>query len=122
MPNYGFIKQSRNPFIDNELLKHPHAFVLLTQIARRTHRGDGPNPKQLAVGEALLGDYRSIGATERRYRTAKNWLEKSGLATFKATNKGTIAKLTSTDIYDLNILMDDEQKAKKRQANDDYQE
>jgi len=87
----------------NEILKDPDAFVLLTQIATRAKRNETFNIHGLEQGEALIGDYRNCGLTERRYRTSKHKLEKWGKATFRATNKGTIAKLTDASIYDLNL-------------------
>jgi hypothetical protein len=47
--------------------------------------------------------------TERTYRTSKEQLAKWNLATFKATNKGTIARLLDSSIYDINIDVGDEQ-------------
>lgn len=100
--NRGFLMQSRGPEVD-ELLKDPPAFVLITQIARRARRTNAFNVMNLKPGEALIGDYESIGLTEQKYRSAKKRLEEYGLVTFKPTNKGTIATLSNTDIYDINI-------------------
>jgi hypothetical protein len=100
----GWIKQSRNPDVD-ELMRFPFAFLLLTVIARRARRDNSQfNPHKLQLGEALLGDHESIGASEQNYRTAKDQLEEWGFATFRATNKGTIATLTDTRVYDINII------------------
>ncbi len=100
--NFGFLKLSRSPEVD-ELMRYPAAFMLLTQVARRARRtADGFNPDGLGIGEALVGDYRSIGASEQRYRTSKAQLEKWGFATFRATNKGTVARLLNTRVFDIN--------------------
>jgi hypothetical protein len=40
--------------------------------------------------------------SRQEYRTAKKKLEDWGIATFRATNKGTIAKLCDTRVYDTN--------------------
>jgi hypothetical protein len=82
--------------------KAPNAFLLLTQIALRAKRTNDFNVHGLTTGQALVGDYKTIGLTERKYRTAKAQLESWGFATFKGTNKGTIANLINTKIYDIN--------------------
>lgn len=93
-----------------ELLKDGDAFLLLTQIAYRARRtADGVNPYNLAPGEAMLGDYANCGLSERRARTVKDKLAKWGLATFRATNRGTIAKLCNSAVFDANIETRDEQ-------------
>lgn len=76
-----------------EIMRRPDAFVLLAQIGLRARKRDSTRMDGLQPGEALVGDYRTIGLTERRYRTAKATLEKYGLATFRATNRGTVATL-----------------------------
>lgn len=100
---------NRSPFLilqrsktTEELLQKPDCFALLTQIALRARRSDDFNLHNLKIGESFIGDYQRAGLTEQRYRTAKNNLAKWGFATFKATNKGTIAKLTDSRVYDIN--------------------
>lgn len=85
-----------------DLLKYPYEFTLFALIAYRARRKNGSNINNLEVGEALMGDYENHGATEQRYRTAKNNLERWGFITNKATNKGTIIKVINTDIFDIN--------------------
>jgi hypothetical protein len=85
-----------------DLMKDPNAYTLLSSIAYRARRNNEPNIKNLKTGEALIGDWRSIGLTESKYRSAKKRLDKYGLATFKGTKRGTIAKLTDTRIFDIN--------------------
>lgn len=118
----GFIMQSRGPEVD-ELMKDPNAFVLLTQIARRARRTNKFNRHNLEPGEALIGDHDSIGLSQANYRSAKRRLESYGLATFKPTNKGTIATLTDSTIYDINIDEGNDQNsnqiASKQQAPND---
>ena len=98
----SFVQLSRSE-VTNELMKHPPAFMLLTLIALRARRTDRFNIDNLKQGEAMIGDYSSIGLTEQQYRTAKKKLEKWGFATFQSTSKGTIARLPNTDIYNINI-------------------
>lgn len=88
--------------------KHPNAFLLLTVIALRARRTLDP-VNGLDVGQCYLGDYRHYGMTEQKYRTAKKHLEKLKIVTFQATNKGTIAKIVTSDIYDINGDQDNDQ-------------
>lgn len=107
----SFVQLSRDPKVDELMKVSPAGFLLATQIARRARRTTaGLNPHALNMGEALIGDHRSIGLSEREYRTAKSHLEKWQIATFKATNKGTIAILMDSSIYDINAEASDEQK------------
>jgi hypothetical protein len=102
MNNNGFIKLNRSQ--DSlELVKDHNAFILLSVIALRARRKDTFNLDNLEPGEALLGDFRKYGLTEQKYRTAKMKLEKWNFATFRATNRGTIAKLLDSSVYDINV-------------------
>ena len=85
-----------------ELLEHyPPAFLLLYVIAYRARWRNGVGADGLTYGEAKIGDYEKCGLTEQNYRTAKQKLEKAKIATFRATNKGTIAKLCDRRIFSL---------------------
>ena len=86
-----------------ELIRlNPFAFALVYIIARRANWREEFNAHNLQFGEAFLGDYEKYGMSERKYRTAKAQLAKRGFATFKATSKGTIAKLTNTRVFKIN--------------------
>ena len=87
----------------------PSAFMLLWQITCRAQRTSSYNKHNLDVGEAFLGDYKSLGMTQGQYRQAKKLLQKCGFAKFKGTNKGTIATLIDTTIFDPNLENHDEQ-------------
>jgi hypothetical protein len=104
---YGFIKLSRSENT-RELLKRPKSFALLALIALRARRSGDLNVHELGIGEALVGDCEAIGLTQQEYRTAKNFLERLGLATFRGTNRGTVAKLIDCTIFDINLLPDNE--------------
>jgi hypothetical protein len=104
----GFIKLRRSEN-SRELLKRPKSFALLALIALRARRSDELNIHGLGIGEALLGDREAVGLTQQEYRSAKNLLEKLGLATFRGTNRGTIAKLMDCTIFDINLTDDNEQ-------------
>jgi hypothetical protein len=83
-----------------EVIKaNPLAFILAYIIAERSRYTTDFNVHNLAIGEALLGDHGNYGMTEQQYRTAKAQLEKWKFATFRATNKGTIGKLTDTRLF-----------------------
>ena len=56
-----------------------------------------------------------MGLTRQQYRTAKENLEKWKIATFKTTNKGTIALLLNNDFFDINA--NDEQPSKEPTPN-----
>ncbi len=88
-----------------ELMKDPKAFTLLTQIAYRARRNDDFSVDNLNAGEALIGDYKSIGLTEQQYRTRKERLEKWGFVTFKPTNRGTVATIVDKRVYDINASL-----------------
>ncbi len=105
----GFIKLSREELTEELVLKHPNAFILLTIIALRARREDSPLKDSLVAGQALIGDYEYMGLTEQKYRTAKKVLENNGLITTRATNRGTIATLVNTMVYDVNIHSGNEQ-------------
>lgn len=108
MSNGGFIKFMRS---DNarELLKRPKAFCLLALIAQRAKRSDELSIHDLGIGEALIGDRGSVGLSQQEYRSAKAFLEKLQLATFRATNRGTVARLTDKTIFDINLAPDNRQ-------------
>ena len=97
----GYLKLHRSDQALALLSADPKAFNLLTWIAFRASR---------KTGEALIGDWKVMGATsEAAYRRAKKRLEATGLATFKPTSKGTIAKLVNTQVFDINMIDADDQ-------------
>jgi hypothetical protein len=98
--------------------KHPNAFLLLCQIARRARLTPCP-VTGLQIGQAYIGDYRQAGIqSERQYRTAKNTLKTRGFSTFKATSKGTIATLLEQGIFSLSPDEATDTATGKRQASD----
>ncbi len=104
----SFIKLYRSD-VTNELMKDTSAFMLLTQIALRARRTDKFNTENLKSGEALIGDYTSIGLSRQNYRSALKRLEKWKIITTKATNRGTVATICNSDIYDINIWKGNQQ-------------
>ncbi len=101
-----------------ELMQDPNAYTLLSQIAVRAKRTNDFSVHGLEIGEALIGDYKSIGLTERKYRTAKDKLRRWGFVTTRATNKGTIAKLINSEVFDIN----EEAKRRTKRQDSDEQE
>jgi hypothetical protein len=104
----AFMKLMRSEALMS-LISKPYALTLLTVIAMRAKRVDDDSSDELELGQAYIGDYRNYGMTEATYRTAKEQLTKRGLIATKATNKGTIATLTNTKVFDINIVDDNEQ-------------
>lgn len=104
-----------------ELLKHPNEFMLLTKIALRAKRTENLIGN-LSQNQSLIGDYKSIGLTHSKYRTAIKNLVKWKLIAIKTTNKGTVATLLTTTILDINIdsdsKQDDKQMTNKSQTDD----
>lgn len=98
----GFIKLNRESGMAL-LEEDPQAFFLLTQIAMRARRKDGEYSRvSLKANQAFLGDCKKIGLSRQQYRNTQKRLVRYGLAIFAPTRKGTIATLTSTDVYDIN--------------------
>lgn len=112
----SFLKLMKNKATMELLTNAPNAFLLLTQIALRAKRTYDFNVHGLEIGQAFIGDYKNIGLTEQKYRAAKEQLEMWGFATFKGTNKGTIATLINSRIYDIN--KEGQQRPKQRSNND----
>ena len=90
------------------LRSKPNAFLLLYLIASRAWRGGNGNPHNLSVAEALIGDFDACGLTRGKHRAALNQLKSMGYITTKTTNKGTIAKLVNTTIFDPNLILSED--------------
>jgi hypothetical protein len=112
----SFLKLMKNKESMEILTNAPNAFLLLTQIALRAKRTNDFNVHGLTIGQALVGDYQSIGLTEQRYRTAKAQLQSWGFVTFKGTNKGTIANLINSRVFDINE--EGKRRAKRRPSDE----
>lgn len=115
---HTYIKFIRSQVFWDLIKIHPHAYLLLSVIAQRARRSFSDNDIHgLNPGEAFIGDYKNYGMKEHQYRAAKKCLTESGLATFSATNKGTVAKIMNTAIYDINI--EDKSECENRQTTGD---
>jgi hypothetical protein len=98
----GWLKLMRTDAILDLIERSPLAFTLATIIALRAKFSPGHDPiTNLDQGEAFLGDFKRCGMSRQQYRTAQKVLEKCGLATFKSTSKGTIAKLVDIRLFDV---------------------
>lgn len=110
----GFVKLMRGE-TTLELLRDHKAFALLTLIAYRArYRVGGFNLHNLQPGEALVGDHRACGLTPKGYREAKARLERWGFAAFHGTNKGTVARLIDSRVFDINLASRGEQNGTPR--------
>lgn len=98
----GFFKFNRGDAA-LELVRRPNELALFSLVAHRAKRTNSFSIHDLAVGEALIGDHQSCGLTRQQYRTALKNLKKWGFLTTRATNKGTIAKIINSDVFDINI-------------------
>jgi len=99
------------------------AWKLLSIIAFRASR-TGSTVYGLEPGEAFVGDYKNLKLTRSKYRTALKKLEKRGFITTRTTNRGTIAKLVDSEVYDINIEANNHQtdhQATTRRPSDDHQ-
>ena len=102
--------------VDELQMRHPNAFLLLCQIARRAKWKDC-GISNLKAGQCHIGDWREAGIpSEKSYRTAKIVLEKAGLAQFRGATRGTIATLTSSRIFSVSEEAEGGQRADKGQA------
>lgn len=86
-----------------ELLQHPNAYTLLALIAIRAKRDNAPALFDMQPGEALIGDLEACGLTRKAYRHALKQLTEWGYITTRGANKGTIAKLINTTVFDINV-------------------
>ncbi|HEY3857367.1 MAG TPA: hypothetical protein VGO67_23525 [Verrucomicrobiae bacterium] len=99
----GFVAAMRTPDAFELMAANPLAYVLAAVIAYRARWSDSFNRYGLELGEALVGDHEAYGMTQQQYRTAKSKLTNWGFATFRPTNKGTVASLTDTRLF--NVLL-----------------
>ncbi len=102
MENKYFIKFIEHSVEFYELIRQrPTAFVLLSLIADRARKVPLDINDGIEVGEAFIGDYKEYCATPQSYRTDKKYLEKFKIVTFNTTNKGTIAKIVKSSIFNI---------------------
>lgn len=101
MKNKYFVKYMRNPSLIDIGKIRPTAVILLLQVINRAKNTESGNP-DLNIGEAFIGDFESYGVTRQTYRSDKKLLEKWQILTYRVTNKGTIARLTNQDYFDIN--------------------
>ncbi len=98
----GFIKLTKSEQMGRLLFDDPIAYRLMAVIAWRARRTDSALTG-LKAGQAMIGDYKKLGMTEKQYRGAVKRLTKGGLIGAQGTNKGTVATILNTVCYDLNI-------------------
>jgi hypothetical protein len=118
VPTHGWFMAMRSEDAFELIRANPFAFTLAWIIAARANWRGGFNRHNLEFGEAFLGDFESYGMSERNYRTAKEQLAKWNFATFRPTNKGTIAKLKDTRLFQINPPKGDGQSADSQRTAD----
>lgn len=102
MSNNYFVKfLDHSPEFYALIRQRPTAFVLLALIADRARKSPLDIDDGVEIGEAYIGDVEEYKATPQSYRTDKKYLEKFKIATFKSTNRGTIAKIVNSSIFDI---------------------
>src|SRR6476659_7347308 len=102
MNERGFIMFNRGDET-MDLLRDPHAFALLALIAQRARWRTLLSSDGLEIGEAMLGDCEDFGMTRAIYRNRLKKLIRWEQITTRRTNKGTIAKLISSLVFDINL-------------------
>lgn len=91
----------RNPQLEELGRVRPTALVLLRIYLNRAKNTEDRGNPDLEVGEAYLGDWKMYTKSEQIYRTDKSYLEKYKILTYRATNRGTIARLVDTSFFDV---------------------
>lgn len=86
-----------NKETDN-LMKDQNAFWLLLQIAYNTKTDEFFSIPECEPGEAFF-KVEEIGMNLSTFRTAKAKLIKWGFASFRTSNRGVIAKLTTDKFF-----------------------
>jgi hypothetical protein len=100
--HHGYFIAWRTDDFDDLIRDHPDAFRLLAYIARRARYREGISIEGLGRNECLLGKdavARDLKLSPRSYRTAKNRLKATRLATFQSTNRGTVARLVDSRVF-----------------------
>lgn len=97
----GFVKMMRSPDALELLERLPLAYALASVIALRTRFMPGQSLKGLNPGECFLGDHEKYGMSRAQYRYALKQLKKWEFVATRTTNRGTIAWLTDTRLFDV---------------------
>lgn len=114
--NNGWFKSCRHQDALELLAHYPLALVMAYYIAYRARWHEGYDGDGIRLGETILGNPKALGMSARQYRTSIEKLSKGGFATFRATNRATIGKLTDTRLFD--VLNLDVRRAERRPADD----
>lgn len=96
-----FVKLVCGPESETLLSKYPNAFLLFCQIAMRAKWKDCPI-SGLKQGESWLGDWKAAGLKSKKtYEVAISRLATAGLVEFKRGNRGTVATITTSMVFDI---------------------
>jgi len=105
-----FVKLMLSQATEDLVTSDPEAFIFFYHIVKRAWKQKDPSPKGLEFGQAFIGDWRTTGCRSRQhYRELKKRLFTTGQATFHGTNKGTVATIIKTDIFNLFMFGNNEQ-------------
>src|SRR5438045_1861435 len=107
MNERGYIMFNRSDETD-DILQDPYAFTLLALIAQRARWRRRLSADGVQIGEALLGDCEKFGMSRSIYRNRLKKLVRWEQITIRTTNKGTIAKLISSLVFDINQTVNDQ--------------
>ena len=122
-PSRGWFPAIRFRDMPEMVRANRNAFLLAYIIAYRARWSlDSFNPLGLDLGEAAI-DYERWGLSEQEFKTARKKLEAWKFATFRATSRGTIGKLTDTRLFSLcasegNEPANDQATSSQRAANE----
>lgn len=99
----GWIAMNRTEESERLQERHPTAFLLACQVARRARWQHGRCAiTGLDHGQAMVGDWKRAGLkSEKSYVHAKMVLQRAGLVEFRGTNRGTVATLMDARIFQL---------------------
>jgi hypothetical protein len=106
----GFVKFMRTPD-SYRIISKKSEWSMLGYIALHM-RFEDDRFGDLQKGECFMSA-ESVGLTQREYRTAKKNLADWNLATFRTTNRNTIAKLVDSSIFDVGNQKTDKQTDKQ---------
>lgn len=99
VPDPGWFKAMRFSQMPDLAKQSRTAFILAYALAFRARwNPSADNPYNLEIREAVC-DYANWGLSEQEFKTAK--LEKASYATFRATSRGTIGKLTTARLFSI---------------------
>jgi hypothetical protein len=117
----GYVRAFRTELL-NLLRDNRNAHTLISAVAYNARWTDGPNRQGLKLGEAFIRGCGECGLTNAEYRSAKDFLKRHGYVTLKATNGGTVFRLTNTRLFSISKAADNYLAASQQLANNKRRE